>query len=197
MRQTIKIGITLVVVTAVAMSGLALAATTDEAETTAVEDTRAYQGIQERLAPLVEDGTITQAQADAVAAALAEGFGPGGGRGPGGAGFGFRVVSKVAEFLGLSAEEMRAALQEYDTLAEIAAANGSSGEALVAHLVSALEEHLAEAVENGRMTQERADEILANAEEHLTEVVNAPIPEPPADRPGRGGHGRFGPGRDT
>ncbi len=183
MRQTIKIGITFVVVAALAMSGIALAATTDDDTVPAVEDSRAYQGIQSRLAPLVEAGTITQAQADAVTEALATG------RGPGGMARGFRVIHQVADFLGLTVEEMRAAIQEYDTLADIAAANGSSADELVAHLVAAFEEHLALAVENGRITQERADELLAGAVEHLTEIVNGEIPQPPADRPGSRGRG--------
>lgn len=187
MKQTLKIGITFVVLAALAMSGIALAATTDDDTAPAVEDTRAYQGIQDRLAPLVEAGTITQAQADAVAEALVAG----GMRGPGG-GAGFQAIGQVAEFLGLTPAEMRAAVQEYDTLADIAAANGSSGEELVAFLLEKLESHLAIAVENGRITQEQADERLADAETQLTDMVNGEIPTPPAGRPGGRGPGGRG-----
>lgn len=191
MKQTLKIGITLVVVAALAMSGIALAAqtaTTDEAP--AVEDTKAYAMIQEKLAPLVEAGTITQAQADEVAATLAEGM-----RGPRGH-KGFHALKQVAEFLGLDREAMQEALSEYDTLADIAEANGSSADELIAYLVAQVEEHLADAVENGRLTQDEADEKLAEAEERITELVNSDIPEP-GDRPGRRGPGGGGEGGDV
>ena len=190
MKQTLKIGITVLVVAALGMSGIALAQTSDDTATTvAVEDTPAYDRIQEKLAPLVEDGTINQEQADAVSAALAEGLrGPGGGRG-------FRALQGVAEFLDLTPDEMRAALAEYDTLADLAAANGSSGDELIAYLVGQAEEHIADAVADGRMTQEQADEKLADLEDHIAELVNSAIPEP-GDHPiGRGGRGGgFGPG---
>lgn len=189
MKQTLKIGITVMVVAALAMSGVALAAQTTD-DTTAVEDTRGYEMIQDKLAPLVEDGTINQAQADAVAAALARGVrGPGGGRG-------FRAIQGIAEFLELTREEMREALAEYDTLADLAAAHGSSGAELIAYLVDQAEERIADAVADGRMTQEEADEKLADLEDHITELVNSDIPEP-GDRPGRGGRGDFGGGEGT
>ena len=185
MKQTLKIGITVLVVAGLAMSGIALAQAT-ETDAPAVEDTAAYGRIQDKLAPLVEAGTINQGQADAVAATLAEGLrGPGGGRG-------FRGIRAVADFLDLTPDEMKAALAEYDTLADLAAANGSSGDELIAYLVAQAEEHLATAVADGRMTQAEADEKLADAEEHITELVNSPIPEP-GDRP-MGGHGEHGPG---
>lgn len=192
MKQTLKIGITLVVVATLAMSGIALAQVTTDDTAPAVEDTRAYQGIQDKLAPLVEDGTISQAQADAVATALAEGMrrGPGGGRG-------FRAIQQVAEFLELSDDELKAAIEEYDTIAEIAEANGSSADEVVAYLLDQLEEHLATAVDDGRLTQDEADERLADAEEHLTEMVNSDIPERPLGGRGPGGRGPGGRGIHT
>lgn len=184
MRQTLKIGITAVVVAALAMSGIALAQTTAEEETMAVEESRAYQAILDHLAPLIEDDTITEAQAEAVASTLAENM-----RGHGGRGRGLRALRATAEFLELTPEEMREALAEYDTLADLAAANGSSGAELIAYLVAQVEEHLATAVEEGRITEEEAAEKLADATEHITEMVNSDIPEP------RGERGpRFGPG---
>ncbi|HLE39363.1 MAG TPA: hypothetical protein VJA44_06895 [Acidimicrobiia bacterium] len=192
MSQTLKIGITVLVVAALGMSGVALAAQTTEDDAPAVEETRAYQVLEQKLAPLVEDGTITQEQADTIAATLAADM-PGPGRGRG-----LRALQSVAGFLELTPEEMRAALSEYDTLADLADANGSSGGELIAYLVSQVEEHLDEAVANERITQEEADEKLADAEEHITELVNSDIPEP-GDRPmGRGGRGPgFGGGTDA
>ena len=192
MKQTLKIGITMMVVAALAMSGVALAQTTED-DTIDIEDTRAYQALQEQLAPLVEDDTISQEQADIIAAMLAEnrrgGFG-GGGRG-------LRALQATAEFLDLTAEEMRDALAEYETLADLAAANGSSGDELIAYLITQVEDHLDELVADERITQDEADDKLADAEDHITEMVNSDIPEPGTGPMGGGRGGRgpgFGPG---
>lgn len=191
MKQTLKIGITLVVVVALAMSGIALAAQADDDTTLDVTETPAYSRIIEKLQPLVDDGTLDESEAAAVAELLAGEFrGPR--RGPGG----FHGLAAVADFLGLDGEEMRAAVQEYDTIAEIAAASGSSADAVVGHLLSLCEERLDEAVESGRITEEEKAEMLANAEERITEMVNSPLPEP-GDRPFRSRHGGFGPGDGT
>lgn len=190
MKQTLKIGITVLVVAALAMSGVALAQTTED-DSVEVEDTRAYQALQEQLAPLVEDDTISQEQADIIAATLAENM-----RGGfGGRGRGLRALQATAEFLGLTADEMKDALAEFDTLADLAAANGSSGDELIAYLITQVEEHLDEMVADERITQAEADDRLADAEEHLTEMVNGDIPEPGDGPMGRGGRGPgFGPG---
>jgi polyhydroxyalkanoate synthesis regulator phasin len=168
-----------------------LAAQATENDAPAVEDTKAYGMLQDRLAPLVEDGTINQEQADVIAATLAESMRPRAGRG-------LRALQAVAEFLELTPEEMREALSEYDTLADLAEANGSSGNELIAYLVDEVEEHLADAVADGRITQDEADERLVDAEKHITELVNSDIPEP-GQRPVRpGGRGPgFGGGIDA
>jgi hypothetical protein len=81
-------------------------------------------------------------------------------------------IEEVAEFLGIEESAVRAGLEEGQSLGEIATANGSSPQALIDHLVGQLQERLARAVENERITQERADEILANATERITNFVN-------------------------
>ncbi|MEX1207049.1 MAG: hypothetical protein WEE36_00375 [Acidimicrobiia bacterium] len=192
MKHTLKIGITLVVVAALAMSGIALAAQTSDDDTADVTDAPAYSRILEQLAPLVEDGTIDDTQAAAVAEHLVGSF-----RGPGrGHVRAFMGLVAVADFLGLDATEMREALGEYETIAEIAEANESSADEVIDHLLALCEERLDLAVENGRITEDEKAEILAGAEERITEMVNNPLPEP-GDRPfrGRGPGGRgFGPG---
>lgn len=187
MKQTLKIGITVLVVAALTMSGIALAQTDESAtDQVAVQDTPAYGKIVEKLQPLVDDGTITNAQAEAVAEALAEGMRPH--RGHRGA----HVFKATAEFLGLTGDEMRAAIQEYDTLADLAAANGSSGDALIAFLVGQVQERLDQAVADGKIDQATADEKAAEAETKITEFVNSDIPEPGQGRRGPGGPGGFG-----
>jgi polyhydroxyalkanoate synthesis regulator phasin len=184
MKQTLKIGVTVLVVATLAMSGIALAQTddsTDEYQQNAV--TR----IAEKLQALVDDGTISSDQAEAVAEFLAA-QGPIGRGGPGGRHGNFGAI---AEFLGMEPDEFRAALQEYDTLADLADANGSSASALIEFLVGQAEDRIAQAVENGRLTQDEADEKIAELTDNITEHVNNPLPEDAGQgRPG----GRRGPG---
>jgi len=188
MKQTLKIGITVLVVASLAMSGIALAQTdetTDEAAQNAV--TR----IAEKLQSLVDDGTITADQAEAVAEALADGFKGGPRRGH------HRPhVGALAEFLGMEADAFREAMQEHDTLADLAAANGSSGGEVIDFLVGQVQEKLDEAIADGKFDQAEADEKLADATERITEMVNNGPPEDGGPRgqrgPGGGEHGGFG-----
>jgi hypothetical protein len=118
--------------------------------------------IDERLAA----GELTQEQAEAAKERIANApddalIGRGGGRGPGGPGHvhGFFAKGELAEFLGITAEELRTQLQaDGATLASVAQANGRSRDELKAFLTSELQGHLAEAVADGRITQEQADE---------------------------------------
>jgi uncharacterized protein YidB (DUF937 family) len=97
-------------------------------------------------------------------------FGPGG---PGGHGHrGHVAIEGVAEFLAIERATVIDAIQDGQTLAEIAVANGSTAEALIDHLVAQLEERVNAKVADGDIAQERADEILENARERITELVN-------------------------
>ncbi|MCJ7726377.1 MAG: hypothetical protein MUP76_08345 [Acidimicrobiia bacterium] len=190
MRQTLKIGFTVLVVAALTMSGIALAQTDDTP--TDEEISRGVSAIVEKLAPLIEDGTINQAQAEAVAGQLAGGFGPHRPnlRRP-------QPLDAAAEFLGMEVADLASQLREGATLAEIA---GDQTDGLIAAMVADAGEHLAQAVTDGKMTQEEADEKLADVEDRITTFVNEGPPERPegAGGPGRpGGHrgpGGFGPG---
>lgn len=182
MKQTLKIGITVLVVAALAMSGIALAQTDEAGDETVSQN--AVTRIVEKLQGLVDAGTISADQAEAVAETLADGFRPGGPRGHRGPHFG-----AVAEFLGLDAEEFRAELLEHGTLADLAAANGSSESDLVDFLVQQAEERLAQAVADGRIEQSDADARLADITERITDLVNRELPTPGEfeGRPGFGG----------
>ncbi|MFH2073366.1 MAG: hypothetical protein ABIJ75_11000 [Actinomycetota bacterium] len=189
MKQTLKIGFTVLVVAALTMSGFALAQSdetpTDQSDTTQTatgdEIARGVAVIVERLAPLVEDGTITQGQAEVVAEQLADGFGPRG-----------RVervrqgLGAAAEFLGIDVEDLVDQLRDGATLAEIA---GDQADELIAALVAEAEDQLAQAVDDGRITQAQADERLAEIEDHLTAFVNDGLPERPMGPMGGGCHG--------
>ena len=105
------------------------------------------------------------------------------GRVVGGAG-----TEAVLELLDMTAEELRDAHRDGQTLAEIATAKGISTEELVDAMLTGVEERLADRVDDGFLTQEEADARLATAEERITDRVNGDLPE---RFEGRGpGHGR-------
>ena len=135
------------------------------------------QFLADTLAPLVSDGTITQVQADAVIAAL-EAAKPAGGHrgGPGGPGRGPGNLEAAAGALGISADELRTALEGGQSLAEVARSKGIDVNQVVSALVADLQAHLAEHVAAGDMTQAEADEKLANATERIRAFVNGEAP---------------------
>ncbi len=150
--------------------------------------------VADTIAQLVADGTINQTQGDAVLAALEENRPerPFGGHHDG------PRLETLSELLGIEADDIVTQLRDGATLAEIATANGVEVQALIDGLVAEAEEHLAQAVTDGKLTQEKADEISATLVERITARVNGEAPEGgpgfgPGGRPGRGGP--FGEGR--
>lgn len=130
--------------------------------------------VRDALAPLVDDGTLTAEQVDAIVTALAE-AGPMDGpgfdhRGPG------PSLDVVADLLGLSVADLQSALADGQSLADIAAANGSSADALVEGLVADLKAHLDDEVASGEHTQDEADQILTDATARITAMVNGDMP---------------------
>jgi polyhydroxyalkanoate synthesis regulator phasin len=161
-------------------------ATTDEAPAEG-ERPEPGQHLAEAIAPLVEDGTITQAQADAVVAAIQEAR-PEGPRGHHGPGRGMKGGEAAAEALGITTDELRQALRDGATLAEVAALQGVDVQVVIDAMVAEAREHIEQAVEDGRLTREEADEKLAELTERITDVVNNGRPE------GEGPRGPRGPG---
>lgn len=152
--------------------------------------------LTEVLQPLVDDGTLTPAQLDAVISAL-EAAGPmghggaGGDQGGRGMGRGGANLDVVASTLGLTADEVRTAIQGGQTIADLAAANGSSAENVIDALVASMKAHLDEEVAAGEHTQDEADQILVDATARITEFVNttASIAEAGPMNGGPGGRG--------
>jgi len=92
----------------------------------------------------------------------------------------------------MTEDELREALRtEGTSLADVAGEQGVEVGTLVTALVEAQQERIAQAVEDSALTQEEADERLADLEERITERVNS-------DAPGRRGgpDGAGGPGGD-
>ncbi|NAZ77848.1 hypothetical protein GTQ99_20900 [Kineococcus sp. T13] len=152
------------------------------------------QAIRDALAGLVGDGTLTQEQADTVASTLDSSDALRGG--PGGHGGGRGVdLDAAAEAVGLSAEELRTALQaDGATLASVAAEQGVAEQELVDALVADATERLAQAVADGRLTQEQADERTADLPARTAELVDRELPGGPGGPGGRGGGPRGGTG---
>lgn len=140
----------------------------------------AEEHLGEVLAPLVQDGTITQAQADAVVDTLIE-AGPRHGRVHLRAAM-FPALDSVAELFGMTAEELRASLADGRTLADLAESEGVDVDEVVAILVAAAEEHLDDKVADGDLTEDEAADRLAEIETRITEFVENGGPA--------GGHGR-------
>ena len=136
--------------------------------------------LADAIAPLVDDGTITQAQADAVIAALRDvaprggrGGRGGGPRGHDGPGRGVRLgMEAAAEALGMSTEDLRTALRDGRTMAEVAEAQGVEVQTVIDALIAEVDEHLDERVADGDLTQDEADERLAAATERITDRVD-------------------------
>lgn len=146
--------------------------------------TGAIGWFQEALTGLVDDGTITQEQADAVGTALDEARPE---RGFGHHGFGRHLdLDTVAESLGLTEDEVRTALEDDQTIADIAATEGVDVQVVIHAIVAAQQARVDEAVAAGDLTQERADELTAGGVERATALVNGEL------RAVRGHHGGFG-----
>ena len=126
------------------------------------------------------DGTLTQAQADAVAEAL-EAAKPerpfGGGRhGPGGLGFGRIGLDAAAEVIGIEEDDLRDALRDGTTLAELATQNGVEVQAVIDALVAEGNERIDNALEDGRIDEAEAAERRTELTERITTLVNDGFP---------------------
>ncbi len=80
-------------------------------------------------------------------------------------------LDAVAEVIGIDVEELRAELDAGNSIADVAAANGASTDDVVDAILAEKEDRLDAKVESGRLTEEEADERLADAEERALERV--------------------------
>ncbi len=99
----------------------------------------------------------------------------------------------VAEALGMTTDEVKAALQEGSTLAEIAETQDISEADLVGRLVAQAQAHLEELVASGDITAEEAAEKSAGLQERVTNAVSAD----PSERQGHRGRKGHGPALET
>jgi uncharacterized protein YidB (DUF937 family) len=124
----------------------------------------------------VADGRLTQAQAQAMKERIDAGevplfgLGPGPGHhhGPGLHG----GLDSAADYLGLTQAQLRTALNGDTTLAQLAKDKGKSVDGLVTAMVADAKAKLAEAVEDGRLTQAESQAMQADLKARITAMVN-------------------------
>lgn len=159
--------------------------------------------VQADLDAAVEKGNITQEQADELLAQVAERL-PGMltrvyGRPGDHAQFRFKmnIQEIIATELGMTIDALHDALRDGNSVADLAGEAGVDLQVIVDAILDAAEAELDGLVEAGTITQERADEILANLAETLPDRLSqTPQPRPPQGGPrgSKPGEGRPGMG---
>ena len=103
--------------------------------------------------------------------------GPGGPGGPGGhRGFHPRLDA-AADAIGITEDELRAALRDGSSIAEVAEANDVDVQTVIDALVADATAHIDEEVAEGDLTEDEAAERKADLEERITALVNGERPD--------------------
>jgi uncharacterized protein YidB (DUF937 family) len=133
---------------------------------------------------IVEEATedIEERVDDFVNGELPDGPGPRGGLRAG--------LAAAAEALGMEADELRDALRDDSTIADVAGERGVDVQAVIDAMVADATERIDQRVADGDLDADRAAELKAELPERITDVVNG---EGPRGGPGFG-HGPGGPG---
>ena len=125
----------------------------------------------------LEEGKITKARADELKARIESGegpllFGPGLFGHPHGGPHGLGdKLSAAADYLGLSVDQLHERLRAGRSLADIAQARGKSVDGLEQAILDEAKKGLDEAVSNGRLTREEADEVFEDLEARVDDMV--------------------------
>ncbi len=82
-------------------------------------------------------------------------------------------AAAVSEYLGLSSEDIREARHGGTSLAQLAEQQGVSVDGLERVIVSQAMEHLDEAAADGRISEERAEDMLSELESRVSEMVQS------------------------
>jgi hypothetical protein len=154
------------------ISGAQTDSTTPSTTTPSTTDARPDREakLRESLQSLLDNGTLNQAQVDAVVTALKD-AGPIGAHRGGPRGHG-ADLSVAASTIGVTAEELRTALQSGQSIADVATSKNVDPQAVIDAMVAAMNQRLAESVSSGKLTQEKADELAASATTRIADIVN-------------------------
>ena len=156
------------------------------------------QALKNRVDDAVEQGRLTEEQGNRMKERIDAGEVPFFGLGPGfhkhHDGPFHAKLEAAAEYLGMTEAQLREALENGKTLAQVAKDRGKSVDGLVDALVARAEQKLGNAVEEGRLTEAEKREMLEGLRDRLTDVVNGRFPSHP--EPGFGFHHNILPGPD-
>lgn len=89
-------------------------------------------------------------------------------------------LDEAAAAIGIDVADLRVAIDSGDTIADVAEANGVEVEVVIDAMVDAKAERISEKVAEGRITQQEADEKLAELEARITDRVNGEQEAPQA-----------------
>jgi hypothetical protein len=115
---------------------------------------------------------------------------------------GFGAFDAAASYLGLSNQQIFSRLQNGQSLADIAKAQGKSVSGLEDAIVKDASSKLQKAVDDGKLTAAQKNDILSNLRSHVSDIVNGNMPKmgsggppgafgggPPMGAPPMGGNG--------
>jgi hypothetical protein len=143
------------------------------------------QALKNRVDDAVEDGRLTREQGERMKDRIDAGEMPFFGLGPRvefhgpGKMFFHDKLDTAAKYLGMTPAQLREALQDGKTLAQVARDRGKSVDGLIDAYVEDAEKRLNEAVEAGRLTKAEKNEMLSGLRERLSDFVNGRFPGPP------------------
>jgi hypothetical protein len=136
--------------------------------------------LKSRVDAAVAAGRLTQAEGQAMKERIDAGEVPLFGLGPGPGHHGLHVMhaglEAAASYLGMTEANLRNALEDGKTLAQVARDKGKSVDGLVDAMVADAKGDLADAVKAGRITQAEKQRIQADLEDRITDLVNGERP---------------------
>jgi len=103
------------------------------------------------------------------------------------------LLAVAADKLGMTVDDLTAQLKDGKTVADLAQEKGVDLQTIVDAFVAARQEALSQAVTDGKITQEQADQMLENMRDMIEDHLNGDMPRfGPGGCGGRGGFGGRG-----
>ncbi len=87
-----------------------------------------------------------------------------------------KIIDAIESATGLTREEIATQLRDGKTFNEILADNNIDPQVVIDAVTAVVTDELNQAVSNGRITQERADQVLENLPDNLDRLMNATMP---------------------
>ena len=105
---------------------------------------------------------------------------------------GFPGLTAAASYLGLTESQLDSKIDAGQTLAQVAKDQGKSVDGLVAALKADLKQKLDQAVSDGRLTKAQENQVLSDAGQRITNLVNGKLIRPARPEGWFGHQDRFG-----